>query len=97
MSNSLLLYQTAVKTVFNALPCTIHLCSLLTVEIIAAGTYFIRGVLEGLNVAGPQGRTGSKNRPWTLIQTGPPEPAPVYATTATLLMHPHSVFDVKLV
>ena len=40
---------------------------------------------------------GSKNRPWTLIQTGPPEPAPVYATTAALLMHAHSVFDVMLV
>ena len=50
-----------------------------------------------LNVAGQQGRTGSKNRPWTLIQTGPPEPVPVYLTTAALLMHPHAVFDVMLV
>ena len=39
---------------------------------------------------------GSKNRPWTLIQTGPPELPPVYATTtANLLMHSES--DVMLV
>jgi len=44
-----------------------------------------------------QGRTGSKNRPWTLTQTGPPEPAHVYITTAALPMHAHSVFDVMLV
>ena len=49
----------------------------------------------GLNVVGRQGRTGSKNRPWTLIQTGPPEPAPVYDTSAALLMHATSVFDVS--
>ena len=40
---------------------------------------------------------GSKNRPWTLIQTGPPEPAPVYATTANLLMHAHSLMSLMLV
>ena len=36
-------------------------------------------ILSGgwLNVAGRQGRTGSKNRPWIFIQTSPPEPAPV--------------------
>ena len=39
----------------------------------------------------------SKNRPYTLIQTGPPEPGPVYVTTANLLMHAHSEFDVMLV
>ena len=38
---------------------------------------------------------GSKNRPWTLIQTGPPEPAP--ATTANLLIHAHSEFDEMLI
>ena len=56
--------------------------------LIAAGTYLIRGVP---NVAGWQGWTGSNNRPWTLIQTGPPELA-VHANTAALLMHAH-VFD----
>ena len=40
---------------------------------------------------------GTENRPWTLIQTGPPEPAPVYATTANLLMHAQSEFDMMLV
>ena len=54
---------------------------------IAAGTYFIRGVLGGGGLMLRGGRDGLGVKIGIDSNTGPPEPAPVYATTAALLMH----------